>query len=377
MWDIEVSSSDISQKDIEIVCETMKSNWLSMGPKVKEFESMWAKELGINYISAVSSGTAALHLACLCCEFTYGDEVIVPALTFVATANAVKYTGATPIISDIESNDNLILSIEEIRKNITSKTKGIIIVHYAGYTYNIEEISKLAKEYNLYLIEDAAHAITSSYNNKSLGTYGDLACFSFYPNKNITTGEGGVIATNNKDFHEKIRSLRTHGMTTETWNRYNSSISTYDVNNLGYNYRMDDLRASLGISQFKNMKRNKIHRKNLVNKYRELLLGYKEITIPFLTNNTDSSNYIFVIFVKNPILKEKMITDLRNEKIQTSFHYTPLHKFSYYKSKNLLPIVEEVSKGLVTLPLHNRLSINDVKRVCTIISKSIQEWREQ
>lgn len=240
MWDIEVSSSDISQKDIEIVCETMKSNWLSMGPKVKEFESMWAKELGINYISAVSSGTAALHLACLCCEFTYGDEVIVPALTFVATANAVKYTGATPIISDIESKDNLILSIEEIRKNITSKTKGIIIVHYAGYTYNIEEISKLAKEYNLYLIEDAAHAITSSYNNKSLGTYGDLACFSFYPNKNITTGEGGVIVTNNKDFHEKIRSLRTHGMTTETWNRYNSSISTYDVNNLGYNYRMDD-----------------------------------------------------------------------------------------------------------------------------------------
>ncbi|SRF58177.1 DegT/DnrJ/EryC1/StrS aminotransferase family protein [Staphylococcus aureus] len=376
MWDIEVSSSDINHEDIKNVCKTLESNWISMGPKVQEFEKMWAEEIGINYVSAVSSGTAALHLACLCCNFTYGDEVIVPALTFVATANAVKYTGATPVITDIESEHNLILSVESIKKNITSKTKGIIVVHYAGYTYNIEEIYKLAKEHNLYLIEDAAHAITSSYNYKPLGTFGDLSCFSFYPNKNITTGEGGVIATDNKKFYEKIVSLRTHGMTTSTWKRYNSNSSKYDITQLGYNYRMDDLRASLGISQFKKMKNNREYRKSLVNKYRKLLQNYKEITIPFLENITSSSNYIFVIYIKNNVLKNNIITNLNEKKIQTSFHYTPLHEFNYYNLGQSLPIVEKVAKGLITLPLHNQLTINDIKKVCHIIDITIQKWRE-
>lgn len=369
MWRYTLSNPNITLDDKKNIIDVLDSQWLSMGPRIREFEKLWCEKLNVKYALAVSSGTAALHLACLASGFKEGDEVIVPSLSFVATANAIKYTGAKPIFVDIDSLENPIISTEDILKKITSKTKGIIIMHYAGYTYELNMIKKIVDEKNLILIEDAAHSLLSTVDNKYLGTFGEIGCFSFYPNKNMTTGEGGMIVTDDLKKYEFMKELRSHGMTTNTWDRHNNKYLSYNVEELGFNYRMDEIRAAIGISQFKNLDKYHEYRKKLVATYREELKDIKDIEIPFLYNNTDSSNYIFTIRVLSPNLKARLIEYLNNNGVQTSFHYPPIHELDLYKKeeKVILPKTERICTELVTLPLHDSLQIVDIRVICNLV----------
>jgi dTDP-4-amino-4,6-dideoxygalactose transaminase len=238
-WRVPLIDIDFGIEEEEAVLQVIRSRWLSMGMVTQAFEQEFAAFIGAKYALAVTNATAALHLACLAVGIGPGDEVIVPSLTFVATANAVRYTGATPVFADIESLDWLNISPASIESRITGHTKAILVVHYAGFPCNMPAIMDIARRHNLVVLEDAAHAIGSSLGGRSLGTWGAIGCYSFFSNKNMTTGEGGMLATDDDSLAEKLRLLRSHGMTSLSWDRHQGHAYSYDVVDLGYNYRID------------------------------------------------------------------------------------------------------------------------------------------
>ncbi|WP_117161169.1 DegT/DnrJ/EryC1/StrS aminotransferase family protein [Paraliobacillus sp. X-1268] len=375
MWRVPLSKIEIEKDEIDSVINTLKSGWLSMGEQVKTFEDEWKKYFDINYAFAVSNGTAALHLSCLAAGFGPGDEVIVPSLTFVATSNAVIYCGAKPVFVDVNTEDDLTLSTLEIEKKITSNTKGIILMHYGGYPCDMDSIITLARKYNLVIIEDGAHCPGAEINNTKLGTIGDFGCFSFFPNKNITTGEGGMIITKNVRYANKIKSLRSHYMTTLTWDRHQGHAKSYDVTGLGYNYRLDELRASIGIKQLQKLEFNNQKRGKIVNRYINLLENEKDFTIPFVQHRGKSAYHLFVINTNNLFNKNKIEDHLKKMRIQTSFHYPPVHLFSYYKKhfpEVTLPITERLSNKLITLPLFPSMTYQEQDYVVKSIKDAMQ-----
>ena len=297
-WKVPLADIQFGAEELQAISRVLDSKWLSMGPVTEEFEERFAEYVGTKYAFAVANCTAALHLAHLSLGLTRGDKVICPSLTFVATANSIRYTGATPIFADIISDNNLNISEEDIILKIDDRTKGICVVHYGGYPCNMEKIKKIAEDNNLYIVEDAAHAAGSSYlspgllstidaenithdNAISCGAIGDIGCFSFFSNKNMTTAEGGMITTNRSDLADKLRILRSHGMTSLTWDRDRGHTFSYDVVELGYNYRIDEIRSALGISQLDSLHKNNIARNNIVSDYNNLLKNVDEIIIPF------------------------------------------------------------------------------------------------
>jgi dTDP-4-amino-4,6-dideoxygalactose transaminase len=363
MKKIALSEIDLTDEEINNVVRVLKSKWFSQGETVEKFENEFAKYLSVKYAIACSSGTSALHLALRAIDIKPNDEVIVPSLTFVATVNSVLYVNALPIFADSISLDNFNISPEEIEKKITEKTKAIIVVHYGGYPCEMDEIKKIAKKYNLFIIEDSAHSIGAEYKNKKCGTIGDIGCFSFFANKNITTGEGGMVVTNNKSFADKIRLLRSHGMTTTSLDRYKGHSFDYDVLDFGYNYRIDEIRAAIGLVQLKKLDKNNKKREELVWLYQQNLKDLSRIKIPFLDFPHKSSYHLFPIVLSKNINREKFMKELREYGIQTSIHYRPVHKFSFYKKifGNIkLPVAEEIGKRVVTLPLHPLLKKEDV-----------------
>jgi dTDP-4-amino-4,6-dideoxygalactose transaminase len=248
-YKIPLTSSNLGYAELKAVSRVIRSNWLTQGPVTEEFERRFADYIGTKYALAVSSGTTALHLALLSLNIGRGDEVICPSLSFVASANAICYVGAKPIFADIVSENNFDISADSIEKRITPKTKAIMVVHYGGYPCDMDAISKLAKRHNLKIIEDAAHAHGAVYKGRRCGGLGDIACFSFFSTKNMVTGEGGMVLTNDAAIAEKVRLLRSHGMTTQTLDRYRGHAHTYDVIMLGYNYRINEIASALGIVQ--------------------------------------------------------------------------------------------------------------------------------
>ncbi|MBW2045275.1 MAG: DegT/DnrJ/EryC1/StrS family aminotransferase [Deltaproteobacteria bacterium] len=364
-WKVSLADIDLGQDEINAVVKVLKSKWLTMGPITEKFEKEFAKHLGIRYAFAVSNCTAALHIAHQVLGITNRDEVICPALTFVATANSILYTGAKPVFADIAGLDDLNISPESILKKITSKTKAITVVHYGGYPCNMGKIMQIAKKYRLYVIEDAAHAPGAEYDGKKIGTIGDFGCFSFFSNKNMTTGEGGMIVTNNARLAKKIKVIRSHGMTTLTWDRYKGHSSTYDVIDLGYNYRIDEIRSAMGLAQLEKLDKNNERRKSLVQAYIKHLRGVPGTNIPFRDFVGKSSYHLFPILLKNSSCRKKLLDGLRKKGIQTSIHYPPIHLFKYYREKfgfkkGLLPKTEEVFNRELTLPLYPSLSSRDL-----------------
>ena len=249
MWKIPLCEMSLGQRESEAIQKVLSSGWLTMGEITHEFEQRFAELVGVKHALAVSSCTAALHLANQVLGIGPGDEVICPALTFVATANAIVYVGARPVFADIESFDNFSISAEDIEAKITDKTKAILVVHYAGYPCDMDQITDVAKRYQLRIIEDCAHAPGASYHGKPCGSIGDLGCFSFFSTKNMTTAEGGMLTTNDEQLAERLRIMRSHGMTSLTLDRHKGHAFSYDVVELGYNYRMDEIRAALGLVQ--------------------------------------------------------------------------------------------------------------------------------
>lgn len=375
-WKVMLSDIDLGEEEINAVVEVLKSKWLSMGLVTQKFEQEFAKYLGVKYAFAVSSGTAALHIACRVLGIREGDEVIVPSLTFVATANAVLYCGAKPVFADITSLDNFNISPDDIQEKITNKTKAIIVVHYGGYPCDMRAIMEIAEDYKLKVIEDSAHAIGAEYEGKKCGTFGDVGCFSFFANKNLVTGEGGMIVTNDDKLAEKIRIIRSHGMTALTWDRFKGHSYTYDVVDLGYNYRLTEIASALGLIQLKKLDKNNEKRKKIVEEYIKKLKKFSEIYIPFKNFKGKSSYHILPILLTENIDRFEFMKRLREKGIQTSVHYPPIHLFTYYRRlfgfrEGILPKTEYVGKHEVTLPLHPLMKGEDIEYVVGCIGEII------
>jgi len=377
-WKVTLSDLNFDQRERRIVSQVIQNRWLTMGEMVKKLERNFANFLGVKHAFAVSSGTAALHLALRALNIKTEDEVLVPSLTFVASANAILYVGAKPVFVDITGLSDLNISCNDLENKITPKTKAIMVVHYGGYLADMERIKKIAKKHNLFVIEDAAHAIGAKFEAKMAGGIGDIGCFSFFSNKNMATGEGGMIVTNHDKFAQKIRLLRSHGMTSMTWDRHKGHAYSYDVTELGYNYRMTEMNAALGIEQLKKLRSSNRKRKSLIKIYAENLEGTRGFSIPFLNYPRDSAFHLFPIILDQDVNREKFMDFLKRAKIQTSIHYPPIHKFSYYQknfrsSLNKLPLTEYVGRHEVTLPLHPLLKKEDVLFVCNQIKKVLPQ----
>lgn len=365
-WRVPLSDVNFTSDEEEAVCEVVHSGWLSMGAVTQAFELDFRDFTGAKHTFAVTNATAALHLACLALGIGPGDEVILPSLTFVATANAVRYTGAVPVFADIESLDDLNISPKSIEVLITEKTKAIMVMHYGGFACNMPMINQIAEAHGLGVIEDAAHGVGASLDGRALGTWGDIGCYSFFANKNMTTGEGGMLLTNNDALAEKIQILRSHGMTTLTWDRHKGHAYTYDVIDLGYNYRIDEIRSALGRVQLQKIRGANRQRDDLVSLYRQLITEQvPKIQVPFKDHPGESSHYIFPVLLPKGTDKLAFMTGMREGGIQTSWHYPPVHHFRIYEDdwlarENELPLTEETAEREITLPLYPTMSEEQV-----------------
>jgi dTDP-4-amino-4,6-dideoxygalactose transaminase len=345
------------------VIETLRTKWISTGPKCREFESMFAEMVGSKYAVSLSNCTAALHLAMVLLGIHEGDEIICPSLSFVATVNAIRYANAVPVFCDIKSYENLNIDAEKIEKLITDKTRAVVVMHYSGFACDMDKILGTAKKHNIKIIEDACHGPMSEYKGRKLGTLGDIGCFSFFSNKNISTGEGGMLVTDNPEYYERAKLLRSHGMTSLSYQRAEGHATGYDVIDLGYNYRMDDIRAAIGIVQLEKLENDLKKRAEIRKYYLDKLSESDRIIIPFKDNQYFSSNYIFSVVLKDSDSgKRNMIRNkLAESGIQTSVHYPAIHRFTIYKDFfKELPLTDYVADNLITLPMYSTLSLKAV-----------------
>lgn len=365
---------NFGEEEIQAVTDTIRSKWISTGPKCEELEQIFIDMFNIKYAVSLANCTDALHLAMLVNNIGVGDEVICPSLTFAASVNCIKYVGATPVFCDIVSPDHININPTDIERKITSKTRAIIVVHMAGFPAKMDEIVAIARRHDLKVIEDACHGPLSVYKDKKLGTIGNVGCFSFFSNKNISTGEGGMLITNDEEMSKKARLLRSHGMTTMSYQRASGHATTYDVVELGYNFRMDDIRASIGIVQMKKLKGDLESRIQVRKEYLERLSSIKGIMIPFFDNDEFVSNYIMPIVLKDSTAEKRdwIRGKLHVAGIQTSVHYPAIHKFSIYKGYNAkLPITEYVTDSEITLPMYASLTNDEVSFIVETLNNAV------
>ncbi len=381
-WRVPLADIDFGVEEEQAVQRVVRSRWLSMGEETQQFEAEFAAFLGVRHAIAVTNATAALHLACLAAGLQPGDEAIVPSLTFVATANAVRYTGARPVFADIEGLDWLTLSPESIERCISPRTKVILVMHYGGYACNMPAILAIAEKHNLIVLEDSAHAIGSEMEGRKLGTWGKVGCFSFFSNKNMTTGEGGMLVTNDDATAAFLRILRSHGMTSLSWDRHKGHAWTYDVVQLGYNYRIDEIRSALGRVQLQKLPANNRRRAYLANLYRTLLAKQAPaVLVPFQKARGSSCHHILPVLLPPGVDRLQFMESMKSRGVQTSIHYPPIHHFRIYQddSRTLpdpLMITEQVGEREVTLPLFPGMSDHDVEFVVEAVGKSLPDDRD-
>ena len=361
-------------KEAQAAYDTIQSGWISTGPKCEELENMFIDMFKVDYAVSMSNCTDALHLCCLVCGVGPGDEVLCPSLTFAASANCIRYAGATPVFCDIVGPNHININPEEIEKKITSKTKAILVVHMAGFPCMMDEIMAIAQKHNLKVIEDACHGPLSEYKGKKLGTIGDCAAFSFFSNKNISTGEGGMFISNNKELADKARLLRSHGMTTMSYQRAGGHATAYDIVELGYNFRLDDIHAAIAIEQLKKLPEDLEKRLAVRSHYVERLSKIDNVIVPFAENQEFVSNYIMPIIVTKGTVedRDKIREAIHQEGIQTSVHYPAIHRFSIYKEYGaVLPQTDFVTDHEITLPMYAALTIEQVDYICDTVDKVV------
>jgi len=365
---------NFDQAEQDAVIETLRSKWISTGPKNAELERRFAEMTGARHAVALTNCTVALHMALMLNDIRSGDEVICPSLTFVATVNAIRYVNAIPVFADVKSMEDLTLNPDDIEKKITPRTKAIMLMHYGGFACDMKRIMTLAEKHNLKVIEDACHGPLSEYEGKKLGTIGSVGCFSFFSNKNISTGEGGMIITNDDSMYEKAKLLRSHGMTSLSFDRAKGHSTEYDVIELGYNYRMDDIRASIGIVQLDKLRADLEIRADLRARYEKNLEGVDEIIIPFKGYKYFTSNYIFPVVLNNSTVerRNRVREHLASAGIQTSVHYPAVHRFSIYREyASALPNTEYAADNLVTLPMFSKLTPEQVDYICDTLKEAV------
>ena len=367
---------EITKSDKNAVLDALNSRLLTDGPRLRKFELIFAKFTGAKYAVGVSNGTAALHLSLKALGIGKGSEVIIPDITFVATASSVLLTGATPVLVDVDEDLNI--STSSIKKSITSRTKAIIPVHFAGKSCKIKEIVSTARKNHIAIIEDCAHAIGARVTNKHVGTFGQSGCFSFYPTKNFTTIEGGMVITNSKNISDFVRSARNHGISKTLASRFSGGKPwNYDVENPGYNYRLDEIRASLGISQMKRIKKMNALRKKAADYYTEKLENVNGVVVPYKSIGVEHVHHLYVIRItrKYGITRDVLFQKLLNDGIRTSVHYKPLHKFTIFKKMSKVYDNLSNSKSayseILSLPIYPSIS----KKQQNLIISSIKKYK--
>jgi dTDP-4-amino-4,6-dideoxygalactose transaminase len=367
-WQVPLSDVATDEELVRAAAETVESGWWSMGPRVAAFEQAFGELTGSKHALAVANGTAALHLALLAVDCAPGDEVLVPSLNFVAAANTIVHTGATPVFVDIVGDHDLNMDPADVEAAITAKTKAIVVLHYGGYASDMDALSRIAEEHGVTLVEDAAHAPGGSWNGRKCGTFGAVGCFSFFSNKNLPVGEGGMIVTDDDDLKERLRLLRSHGMTTLTWDRHRGHAHSYDVVTHGFNYRLDEIRAALGLVQLRRLPDENAGRAEVSRRYREALHGTAGITMPFPdpAAQAHSSHHLAVVLLPEGVDRVAVRERLNEKRIQTSVHYPPIHQFTAYEelgSRRALPRTDAVANRVVTLPLYAALTDEQVETV--------------
>jgi len=374
----------IENEEIDAVVSTLKSGWLSTGPKVHEFEKSMSEYLGIPHCIALNSGTAALHLALKAIGLKENDEVLIPTNTFTSTGEVVTYFNAKPVLVDC-TIENSNIDVNQIESKITKNTKAIMPVHFGGNPCEMDIIQNICKKYDLRLIEDAAHALTSKFQNNLIGTVGDITCFSFYATKNITTGEGGMAVTSNPEYAETIRKLSLHGITIDAWNRYAKKGSWfYEVSDAGFKYNMSDILASIGTVQIKKAELMLQKRTNIAKTYTDQFSNISAINLPITKPENRNAWHLYVIQIKPEQLKinrETFIDKLKEYNIGTSVHFIPLHRHPYYKNKfgysfKEFPNSESIYRNSISLPIYPKMTAADVDYVIETIKHLISTYKK-
>ncbi|WP_410755483.1 UDP-4-amino-4,6-dideoxy-N-acetyl-beta-L-altrosamine transaminase [Exiguobacterium indicum] len=373
----------IEDDDIEAVVKILKSDFLTTGPAILEFEEAVAHYVGAKYAVSFSNGTAALHGACFAAGIQEGDEVITTPMTFAASANCVLYQGGNPVFADIDDSTYNI-DPKQIEEKITSKTKAIIPVHFTGQPAELDEIHRLAQEHNLIVIEDAAHALGASYKKKRIGGLSDMTMFSFHPVKHVTSGEGGVITTNDDVYYQKLLQFRSHGIIKDQQLMTESHGPWYyEMQSLGFNYRMTDIQAALGANQLKKIDHFLSRRKHYVSLYNEAFESRDEIRIPAQHPDGDSSWHLYIIRLqteKMKVSRKVIYEELMKENIGVNVHYIPVHKMPYYQQlgygKETYPVAEKLYEEILTLPLFPKMSVDDINDVITAVIKILNQYRK-
>lgn len=360
----------IGEEEVNEVVDSLRSGWITTGPKVKRFEEAFALYVGAKHAIALNSCTAGLHISLAVLGIGPGDEVIVPTITFCATANVVCHLGATPVIVDV--TEDLLIDPEGIRSAITPRTKAIIPVHYAGQSCDLDAIHAVAAEYGIPVIEDAAHAVGSEYKGRKIGTHSRSVVFSFYATKNLATGEGGMITTDDDEFAGKARLLSLHGMSRDAWKRYSQSGSWYyEVLQAGYKDNMTDLQASLGIHQLSKLDRFTQRRLEIASRYDQAFANLRGVVLPRRLENRNHVFHLYPIQLTPGVAaigRDAFIDELRNANIGTSVHFIPLHHHPLYRDTygydgKAFPIADRAFSGLVSLPLYPKMTDDDVDSV--------------
>jgi dTDP-4-amino-4,6-dideoxygalactose transaminase len=377
-WKVPLADVVVSDDDLAQITATYRSGWLSMGPRTSAFESAFAAYTNAPYAFAVTNGTAALHLACLAAGFGAGDEVIVPSITFVATANAVAYTGARPVFADIDGPATPWLTPETIERARTARTRGVVYVTYGGHPGASTAVAEYCESANLALVEDAAHAVGTRTATRHAGTLGAAGAFSFFSNKNLAVGEGGMVTCRDEQAANQITLMRSHGMTTLSWDRHHGHATTYDVIAHGYNYRIDEARAALGTSRLARIDSENAARRRIDADYRAALGSDERLTLA-LAPTTDACTracHLFTIMLRNDVDRVAFRQQLASRGVQTSIHYPPAHRFSIYEDSTYnLPVTDAYAEHTVTLPLFGHMEDWQVELVVSGVVTALTEAR--
>jgi dTDP-4-amino-4,6-dideoxygalactose transaminase len=363
-WTVPLADVVVPEDDIAAVADVYRSGWLSMGPETEAFEREFAAYTGAGHALAVTNGTAALHLICVAAGLGPGDEVVVPSMTFVATVNAIAYTGATPVFADVASLTEPWLDPTAVQAVLTDRTTAIMTMAYGGHPGRTAALAQLAREHGLIVLEDAAHAIGSLLGDRHLGTFGLAGAFSFFSNKNLAVGEGGMVVTDDDAVAARMRLLRSHGMTTLTWDRHRGHASAYDVVELGFNYRIDEPRAALARRRLARLDDENARRAEIDARYRELLAGVDGLA-PGLApvDGARLAHHLFTIALDEGVDRARFRETLAVRGVQTSVHYPPAHRFSIYATDADLPVTDAYGDRAVTLPMFATMTIDQQNEV--------------
>lgn len=380
---VNLADNTVSTEEIAAVTDVLSSGWLSAGAVTRDFERRFAAALDAPDAVAVSSGTAALHLALSALGIGPEDEVIVPSLTFVASAAMVTLQGGVPIFADVLSPGEPTLAPDDVARLMTERTKAVVVMHYGGYPARTGEITDLARAHGVPVIEDAAHAPVVRTPDGALGTIGDIGCFSFFASKNLTTGEGGMVVARDPDVLERVRSARAHCLTRSTWDRMRTGTSDYDVPDLGLNYRPTEMASAIGRVQLARLPDDRRVRRELVSRYHEILQGVPQLTVPFAAHQADAAHHLMAVVLPPGVPRPEVQELLKAAGIQTSVHYPPTHLLSYYRDvvagrrdpatpEQRLPVTEALAGTLLSLPLHARMTADDMAYVAGRLTEAVK-----